>query len=191
MAYARVAVPEFLAVPSRPRFRRELFAGVRAGQVAGLAMAGAMMALFSVFLQKSPFYPVEVIASAVLGEHVLGALDVRTIAVGLLVHQLGPSLIWGAVFGLFVWATKPRGSATLLLLGLLVGALAQVVDVYVVIPLLSGAWAGNLPVLKPLQEANLWAANVPGAVSWLGHLAFGVALSVYPWKCNSIARTFD
>jgi hypothetical protein len=154
-------------------------------------MAVSMMALFSVFLQKSPFYPIEVIASAVLGEHTLDGIQGRTIVVGLLIHQLGLSLIWGAVFGLLVWAGKPRASGTLLLFGLLVGALAQVVDVYVVIPLLSGAWAGKLPVLEPLQGANLWAAHVPGAVSWLGHLAFGVALSVYPWKYDPIARTFD
>src|ERR1700729_4164458 len=151
MTFARIAVPEFFATPSRPTFRRELAAGVRAGQVAGLAMAVSMMALFSVFLQKSPFYPIEVIASAVLGEHTLDGIQGRTIVVGLLIHQLGLSLIWGAVFGLLVWAGKPRASGTLLLFGLLVGALAQVVDVYVVIPLLSGAWAGKLPVLEPLQ----------------------------------------
>jgi hypothetical protein len=191
MAYARIPVPQVFAEHNRPAFARELAAGVGAGQVAGLAMAVAIMALFSVFLHKSPFYPIEVIGAAALGEHVIGQLDARTLLVGVLVHQLGPSLFWGLVFGLVVWVVKPRRSMALLMFGLLVGALAQIVDVNLVLPLLAGAWSGQLPILAPLQQANLWAAHVPLAASWVAHLVFGVALSLYPWKYDPVVGAFD
>jgi hypothetical protein len=191
MAYARIPVREVYAEHKRPAFAKEIVAGVGAGQVAGLVMVVALMAVFSVFLRKSAFYPVEVIAASVLGEHVIGHLDARTLLVGALVHQLGPSLFWGLVFGIVVWVVKPRRSMALMMFGLLVGAIAQVVDVNLVLPLLSGAWSGSLPILEPLQRANLWAAHVPPAASWLAHLVFGVALSVYPWKYDALVGGFD
>jgi hypothetical protein len=174
----------------RPAFGRELIAGVQAGQVAGLAMAATLMAVFSVFLDKSPFYPLQIIAASVLGENAIGPLDARTLVVGVLIHQLGPALLWGIVFGVVVWLTKPRRSVTLMELGLCVGALSQIIDVQLLLPLFSGAFSGHFPLFGPLLRANLWT-HVPIAASWLGHLVFGIALSLYPWKFDPIARTFD
>jgi hypothetical protein len=180
----------FDAKARRPAFGRELIAGVRAGQVAGLVMAVALMTIFRVFLQKSLFYPLQIIAAFVLGENVIGRLDARTLVVGVLVHQLGPALLWGVVFGVVVWLFKPRRSMTLMALGLFVGALAQLIDVNLLLPLLSGVWSDHFPLLVSLQRANLWI-HVPIAASWLGHLVFGFALSLYPWKYDPMARTFD
>jgi hypothetical protein len=167
---------------------REVAAGALAGQVAGLAMVVVMMALFSVFLRESPFSPVEAIAAAVLGEHVVGSLDARTLIVGVLVHQLGPALFWGVFFGAVVWLVKPRRGMALMLMGLLVGALAQIVDIYLVLPALSR----HAHALGDLAAAgNVWTAHVPPAVSWIGHLMFGAALSFYPWKYDPMARAYD
>jgi hypothetical protein len=174
----------------RPAFGRELIAGVQAGQVAGLAMAATLMAVFSAFLGKSPFYPLQIIAGSVLGEDAIGRLDARTLVVGVFVHQLGPALLWGIVFGVVVWLTKPRRSVTLMELGLFVGVLSQIIDVHLLLPLLSGGFSDHFPRFGPLLRANLWT-HVPIAASWLAHLVFGVALSLYPWKFDPIARSFD
>lgn len=174
----------------RPAFGRELIAGVQAGQVAGLAMAAALMVIFSVFLNKSLFFPLQIIAASVLGENAIWQLDARTLVMGALVHQLGPALLWGVVFGVVVWLFKPRRSLALMTLGLLVGALAQVVDVHLLLPLLSGALSGRIPLFGPLQSDNLWA-QVPMVTSWLAHLVFGFALSLYPWKYDPVAESFD
>jgi hypothetical protein len=174
----------------RPAFGREVIAGVQAGQVAGLAMAATLMAVFSVFLGKSPFYPLQIIAGSLLGEDAIGRLDARALVVGVLLHQLGLALLWGIVFGVVVWLVKPRRSVTLMELGLFVGVLSQIIDVQLLLPLLSGVFSDRLPLFGPLLRANLWA-HVPMAASWLAHLVFGVALSLYPWKFDPIARSFD
>jgi hypothetical protein len=180
----------FDAKARRPAFGREVIAGVQAGQVAGLVMAAALMTIFAVFLQKSLFYPLQIIAAFVLGENVIGRLDARTLLVGLLVHQLGPALLWGVVFGVVVWLTKPRRSVTLMALGLFVGGLSQFIDVNLLLPLLSGVLSDHFPLLGSLQRANLWK-HVPIATSWLAHLVFGFALSLYPWRYDPMAQSFD
>jgi hypothetical protein len=192
MASSRAFVDEFAQEEEvrRPTFGHELIAGAQAGQVAGLAMAVVLMAISSVFLGKGLFYPLQLIGTAVLGDGVIGRIDARTLVVGILVHQLGPSLVWGFVFGAVVWARKPRGSVALMMLGLLVGAIAQIFDVYVLLPLLAGELSGRLPFLGPLQKENLWA-HVPAAASWLAHLVFGLGLSLFPWKYDPAAHRFD
>jgi hypothetical protein len=174
----------------RPTFGRELIAGVQAGQVAGLAMAAALMVIFSVFLDKSFFYPLQIIAASVFGEDAIGRPDACTLVIGVLVQQLGPALLWGAAFGVGVWLFKPRRSLTLMALGLFVGALSQLIDVHLLIPLLSGLFSIHGPLLGPLPRANPWM-HVPIATSWLAHLVFGLVLSLYPWKYDPIARSFD
>ncbi len=182
--------PIFEEEHRRPPLRRELVAGIWAGQVAGLAMAAALMAISSAFLDKSLFYPIQVIAASVLGESAIGHVNAGTLFTGILVHQLGPALAWGLFFGAVVWLFKPRRSVPLMMWGLFVGALAQVVDVYVLLPLLSGDLSGRLPFFMPLQHENLWS-HVPVAASWLAHLVFGLGLSLFPWKYDPIAHSFD
>jgi hypothetical protein len=192
MASSRAFVDEFAQDErlQRPTFGHELIAGAKAGQVAGLAMAVALMAISGVFLGQGLFYPLQLIAAAVLGDGAMGPVDARAIVVGILIHQFGPSLVWGFVFGAVVWAAKPRGSVALLMWGLFVGAVAQVFDVYVLLPLLSGELSGRLPFLGPLQRENLWV-HIPAAASWLAHLVFGLGLSLYPWKYDPAAHRFD
>src|SRR5262245_55208930 len=78
---------------------RTVLSGVVTGQIAGLVMAVVVMAVFALFLGKSPLYPVQVIGSALLGESALVGTNFAAILVGLVLHQAGPSLLWGATFG--------------------------------------------------------------------------------------------
>jgi hypothetical protein len=191
MGYANVITVDTFFGSRRPGLGRELRAGFVAGQVAGLVMVAIWMALFAAFLGASPFYPVQVIASSVLGEQALGPITGSTLLVGVAVHQLGPALLWGFVFGFVVWLSRPSRGVALLMFGLLIGAVSQVVDVYLIIPALLHSVAHGLPRAFPIQEHNLWAEYVPQAASWLGHLGFGLALAVYPWRYDPLVRTFD
>ena len=174
----------------RPGLSHELRCGVSAGMVGGLAMAVALMVLCSTFLDESPFYPLQVIAAAITGSAALGPVSIRVVFIGALVHLLGPALFWGAAFGLVVWVVHPERGMTLAWFGLLVGATAQLVDVHLLIPALSHSWATTLTPAIPLH-LDLWSEHVPVAVSWIAHLAFGFALSLYPWKYDPMAKTFD
>jgi hypothetical protein len=188
MAYARVLLSDISDEPKPITIGHELVSGARSGGVAGLVMAVAMMAMSTVFLGKSPFYPIQVIGTSILGEDAVAQLDARALLLGIAVHELGPSLAWGVAFGIMVWTLKPRRSLALMMCGLLVGVLSQIVDVYVLIPLLSGTWGTGFELLK---QGNLWALHIPSAASWLGHLVFGFALSLYPWKYDPVLRAFD
>src|SRR5690606_12785431 len=71
------------------------------GQIAGLIMAVVVMIVFTLFLGKSPLYPVQVIGSALFGQSALSGFHFGALLAGLVLHQLGPSLLWGVLFGLF------------------------------------------------------------------------------------------
>src|SRR4051812_11887645 len=79
--------------------RSPVLSGVITGQIAGLIMAVVVMFVFAVFLGKSPLYPVQVIGSLVFGKAALEGFHLGALLAGLLLHQLGPSLLWGFVFG--------------------------------------------------------------------------------------------
>jgi hypothetical protein len=188
MAYAR-AVSSY-TLSSRSGLGRELECGLMAGQVAGLTMAVALMGLFAAFLGESPFRPLQLMAQSLSGDASARLTGPGSALLGLLIHQLGPSLFWGATFGLLVWLYRPRRGAALLLLGILVGTLAEVIDVDVILPELSRTHAMVLGTF-PLHLTNSWSERVPVLVSWIGHLVFGVGLSLYPWRYDPVAGTFD
>src|SRR3954465_4393043 len=79
---------------------KTMVAGIVTGQAAGLIMAVVVMAVFTIFLGHGPLYPVQVIGSTIYGEAALQGYHIPAILAGLVLHQAGPSLFWGAVFGL-------------------------------------------------------------------------------------------
>jgi hypothetical protein len=189
-AQAYALSPFALPQARRPPLSRDIQNGALAGIVAGLAMAVCLMALFAAFLGKSIFYPVGIVAeSALAGSDVIRSTLGALIA-GIFVHELGPSMVWGIVFGVVVWVARPRRGASLLLLGLLLGATAQIVDVDLVLPALSTSLQSPLASVA-LHPHDTWTTDVPVVVSWIAHLAYGTALSIYPWRYDPLARTFD
>lgn len=148
----------------------QVWAGALTGQVAGLIMAAVVMLVFTVFLGKGPLYPVQVIGSVLFGDSALSGIHIPALLAGLVLHQLGPSLFWGAVFG---WAAhrvgpmRPRRAA---LIGAGIGLLSQIIDVNLVLPV----------VMNSLHGHDIWAEQVPAFWSWAAHLAFGLALGLYP-----------
>jgi hypothetical protein len=157
-----------------------LGSGLLAGEVAGLVMAGSMMAIYSFVLEKSPFLPLQIIGTAVYGSAPTEAVDPLGFVAGLAVHQLVPALVWGLIFGALVSALRPSRSWSLMFLGLGTGALAQIVDVYILLPHAKSAFAG----------VQAWATDVHPLTSWLVHLVYGLALSFFPWKYDPASARF-
>ena len=157
---------------------RDVLAGALAGQIAGLVMAVVVMAVFTLFLGKSPLYPVQVIGSFVFGDAALDGFHLGAFLAGLVLHQLGPSLFWGGVFGAIAGRLEPLSRVQLVTLGLAIGVASQLLDVHVLLPLLMEALHGH----------DLWAEQVPVFWSWAAHLVFGLALVCFPWVARRLDR---
>jgi hypothetical protein len=149
----------------------DLVAGVVTGQVAGLIMAVVVMLVFTLFLGHGPLYPVQVIGSMVFGEAALHGFHLGALLMGLVLHQLGPSLFWAFVFAGIVHASGVRRGAGLFAIGAAVGLASQVVDVNILMG----------PIMRAFHGRDLWASEVPAFWSWAAHLVFGLALGgVFP-----------
>jgi len=149
--------------------KKEILAGILSGQIAGLIMAVVVMIVFAVFLGKNPLYPVQVIGSMALGEKALQGVNFVAVLVGVLLHQLGPALLWGLVFGLLASKLSVTTHKESLVLGLFVGVLSMV-GPYFLIPFL----------MNTLHGADYWNQNVPMMWDWAAHLVFGASLAIYP-----------
>jgi hypothetical protein len=149
--------------------RRSLYAGILAGQAAGLIMAVVVMAVFTLFLGKGPLFPVQVIGSFVFGDAALQGFNAPAFLTGLALHQLGPSLGWGVAMGLGAWAFGLRGRG-LALMAVGIGLVSQAIDVNLI-----GSRA-----FTALHGHDIWAEQVPAFWSWAAHLVFGLGLLLYP-----------
>jgi hypothetical protein len=148
---------------------KTLLSGIITGQIAGLIMAVVVMIVFTLFLGKGPLFPVQVIGSALLGESALQGLNIGAILVGLVLHQAGPSLLWGTVFGL-VASKRPLGtSSSALKLGAALGVVSMV-GPYVLIP----------AIMIGLHGVDIWNREVPMFWDWAAHLVFGLSFGLYP-----------
>jgi hypothetical protein len=155
--------------PLKATTDRALLSGVVTGQIAGLIMAVVVMLVFTVFLGKNPLYPVQVIGSMVFGESALQGLNLGAILAGLVLHQLGPSLLWGVIFGLVAGKFSIRTSQSALVFGVVLGVVTMI-DAYVLIPFLMNA----------LHGVDIWNREVPMFWDWAAHIVFGASFVLYP-----------
>jgi hypothetical protein len=165
------------AVEEAPAEHGAVLSAVVTGQAAGLIMAVVVMAVFALFLGTSPLYPVQVIGSMVFGESALQGFHLGALLAGLLLHQLGPSLLWGAVFGALASKFRVRTTGESLKLGLGVGVLSMV-GPYLLIPFLMNA----------LHGADYWNREVPMMWDWAAHIVFGAAFALYPYFRKRLVR---
>lgn len=148
--------------------RSTMSAGIVTGQVAGLIMAVVVMAVFTI-LGKGPLYPVQVIGSALLGESALVGVNITAILVGLILHQLGPSLLWGFIFGLCAKKFSADTTASALILGLVIGVISMA-GPYLLIPF----------VMNTLHGVDIWNREVPMFWDWAAHMVFGASFALFP-----------
>ena len=148
---------------------KPILAGIITGQVAGLIMAVVVMIVFAVFLGKSPLYPVQVIGSMVFGESALPNFHFGALITGLLLHQFGPSLLWGFLFGVVAKQVAIKSSTQALICGVAVGVVSMV-GPYALIPFLMNA----------LHGVDIWNREVPMFWDWAAHIVFGASFVLYP-----------
>jgi hypothetical protein len=157
------------ATPETHADSKPFFSGILTGQAAVLIMAVVVMIVFTAFLGKGPLYPVQVIGSALLGEPALQGVNLGAVLAGLVLHQLGPSLLWGAIFGLLAAKLEIRTPLAALLLGLAIGVISMV-GPYALIPF----------VMNALHGVDLWNREVPLFWDWAAHIVFGASFVLYP-----------
>jgi hypothetical protein len=148
---------------------KEILGGIITGQIAGLIMAAVVVLVFTLFLGTAPLFPVQVIGSMALGKSALEGFNFAAVLVGVVLHQAGPSLLWGTLFGLIASAKKIEDSKRSLYLGLIIGVISMV-GPYLLIPTLMNAFHG----------ADYWNQNVPMFWDWAAHIVFGAAFVLYP-----------
>lgn len=149
---------------------RPVLSGIISGQIAGLVMAVVVMAVFTIFLGKGPLYPVQVIGSMAFGEAALQGTHIGAVLAGLVLHQAGPSLLWGFLFGLAARKFAIRSNGAAIGLGLAFGVISMF-GPYVLIPTLMNA----------LHGVDIWNREVPMFWDWAAHIVFGLALgAAYP-----------
>lgn len=154
---------------ARSTLKRDLMGAVLAGQGAGLIMAIAMIAIFTLVLHTAWYLPVQVIGSFALGDEALpGQFSLPGFVAGLVIHQLIATLAWSVVFG-FLINKVPRTRSNVLALGLATGVASQVLDSALIVP----------AIMNRFQGHNLWAENVPNASSWVAHAVFGFGFLLY------------
>jgi hypothetical protein len=149
--------------------KQNLVGGIVTGQVAGLIMAVVVMLVFTVFLGKNPLYPVQVIGSAIFGESALNGLHIGAILAGLILHQAGPSLLWGTLYGFLAPRFEIESKKSALILGLAVGVVSMV-GPYLLIPF----------VMNTLHGVDFWNREVPLFWDWAAHIVFGASFVFYP-----------
>lgn len=148
---------------------KPIVSGILTGQIAGLIMAVVVMLVFTLFLGKDPLYPVQVIGSTLFGEQALVGFQLGAFLAGLLLHQLGPSLLWGTIYGVLADKLSVGDSSKALGLGIAVGVISMV-GPYVLIPF----------IMNLLQGVDIWNREVPMIWDWAAHLVFGASFVLYP-----------
>ncbi|MGZ3696087.1 MAG: hypothetical protein ACXWQO_18735 [Bdellovibrionota bacterium] len=148
---------------------KPVLAGIITGQIAGLIMAVVVMAVFTLFLGKAPFYPVQVIGSLLFGEAALQGFHPGALIAGLVLHQAGPSLLWGFLFGILAKNFSLDQVGKALAFGLGIGVVSMV-GPYLLIPFL----------MKTLQGVDYWNREVPMFWGWAAHMVFGASFALYP-----------
>jgi hypothetical protein len=132
-------------------------------------MAVVVMLVFALFLGKSPLYPVQVIGSMAFGAAALQGFHFPALLAGLVLHQFGPSLLWGVVFGVLAAKFAVDSTKQALFLGLAVG-LISMVGPYALIPFM----------MKAIHGTDFWNQEVPLFWDWAAHLVFGASFALYP-----------
>lgn len=146
------------------------------GQLAGLAMAVFLMAVAVLALRAGAFFPVQLIASLLLGHDALASASPGVLATGVLFHQLVPSLGWSLIFFAAVMFLRERIDLNrALMLGFLIGMMSMIVDVFLIGPAMQQLTAGE----------NLWMKYLPRPWDWAAHLLYGMSLGYAYWAVRN------
>jgi hypothetical protein len=114
--------------------------------------------------------PLHVIATLRYGEGALLWLPVTGYLWALAFHA-GVAASWAIVYGLVATAFRvDKSSWAPLVLGIVVGLAAQIVDVGLLAPAIFGG----------IQGHDIWRENVSPVASWTAHVGFGLGFAAFP-----------
>lgn len=148
---------------------KALLSSIITGQIAGLVMAVAVMAVFAIVYGQNPLFPVQVIGSVLLGESALQGFSFKAVLLGLFLHQAGPAFLWGTLYGLVARKVDLTSTKAALFAGLILGIVAMI-GPYLVIP----------SIFHALQGVDIWNREIPLAWDWVAHIIFGLTFFLYP-----------
>jgi hypothetical protein len=155
-------------------------AALIAGQVAGLLFLVCLMVALKLVAGRPLLFPLHVIGALLLGPGALEHPTAGTALLGVAVHQLGPSLLWSALYGVIAaTATERLDLNKSMMLGFILGGFAVVLGVYFVLPELQRAVTG----------ASLWDRNIPKVWSWVAHGVYGLSLGGFFWLLRNRLET--
>jgi len=152
------------------RFSASLVASVCAAIFGGVVMLVVMAVALMAAEHTSFFYVLRPIGTFLYGDRMLVAPTPAMYAAAAAAH-FGVCAIWGIVFGYaatLLRVDKSVGGS--LALGVVLGLAAVILDVGFIAPALQNRLWGD----------DLWIGVMPPAVSWLGHVAFGLSFAVVP-----------
>jgi len=152
------------------RFAASLVSSFVAAMVGGVLMAVVMVVAFMAFQHTELLYALKPIGAYLFGDRMFTAPTAGMYAAATGFH-FAICAIWGIVFAFaatLLRVDKSYGGS--LALGVAVGLASQIVDINLVTP----------PLMHSLWGDNLWAATVPPAWSWIGHVAFGISFVMAP-----------
>jgi hypothetical protein len=129
-----------------------------------------MTVWFVLVPRTTPLQPLNVIATLRYGEGALLVLPATGYLWALAFHA-GMAALWGMVYGLLATALRVDKSAWgPIVLGLVIGLAAQIVDVNLLSPAVFGGLWGH----------DIWRENVSPIASWVAHIAFGLGFCAFP-----------
>jgi hypothetical protein len=136
--------------------------------------AGAWLLVLSAWFVTVPRATVgqalHVIATLRYGEGALLSMTPTQYLWAIAFH-VGVAASWGVVYGLIATGLRVDKSAWApLVLGVVVGLTAQIVDVGLLAPAAFGGLLGH----------NVWRENVSPVASWMAHVAFGLSFATFP-----------
>lgn len=162
------------------RWSASLLSALISAMVGGAVWLLAMMAWFAVVPRTPIQQPLNVIATLRYGEAALFSLPASGYLWALAFH-LGLAALWGMLYGVLATALRVDKSAWApLVLGVIIGLAAQIIDVNLLSPAVFGGLYGH----------DIWRENVAPAASWIAHVGFGLGFAVFPSVFRSLWLRF-
>ncbi len=152
------------------RFAATLSSGVGAAIFGGIVMALVLIVAFMTIERTSFLYVLRPIGTLLYGDRMLVAPTAAMYAGAAALH-FGIAIAWGLVYACMASLLRIEASPPgALLVGVVVGLAALIIDVQLLAPAIGNARWGD----------DLFTATMPPAFSWLGHVAFGASFVAAP-----------
>lgn len=154
---------------------RDVGTGVLAGILGGLCAGLALVFVLLVEVGQGPLYGFQLVASFVLGDVAFGRWAAVASLLGMAMLA-STALAWGVFFGIAANLLESRSGWSVVALAIGVGVLAQIVHLYLFVPVWQEAAWGR----------DRWADAVGPGVGWVVHLVYALGLCAFPWLYRAL-----